>query len=343
MGVPKFFRWILERYPFIAAPSGATPSPIYDSFFIDLNGIIHQCAGSSDPFAPAKSEKEIMLAVFNYIDTLVSIVKPTKLLYIAVDGVAPRAKMNEQRQRRFRSAKDLQKRLVNRKEIEELLKKLPKLQEEKPKQQEGDEKEDGEKGEGVKEEATKESKDEKKDEVPQSEERPFDSNQISPGTEFMERLNQYLQCFIESRINESKQWQQVQVILSGSNDPGEGEHKIAEYIRRMKMQLDHNPNTRYCLYGLDFDIIILGLCFHEPHVSVLREKLIHKSKREGKEEVSFQKTSDFQYIHLNLLRHYLDLELRTNRKTQNFERVLDDFVFFDFFDRKRLSSHHSLS
>lgn len=73
-----------------------------------MNGIIHNCAKEYDPEKEGgqRTEEEIFIAIFSYIQALFEIIRPQKLFFLAVDGVAPRAKMNQQRSRRFRAAQE---------------------------------------------------------------------------------------------------------------------------------------------------------------------------------------------------------------------------------------------
>merc|ERR1711998_220060 len=103
----------------------------------------------------------------------------------------------------------------------------------------------------------------------------FDSNCITPGTEFMYRLSSAFRDWIQMKVNNDPEWQLgCDVIFSGSGVPGEGEHKIMNFIRKMKHDTSYeDSNLRHCLYGLDADLIMLGLVSHERQFTLLREKL----------------------------------------------------------------------
>lgn len=71
----------------------------------------------------------------------------------------------------------------------------------------------------------------------------------------MAKLNEHLKYFINQKLSSDKSWQKVEVIFSGHEVPGEGEHKIMDYIRYQRSQPNYDPYTRHCLYGLDADLV----------------------------------------------------------------------------------------
>ena len=253
-------------------------------------GIIHNCTHKdSDSATFRMTEDKMFIAIFNYIEHLFAKIKPKKLFFMAIDGVAPRAKMNQQRARRFRTALEAEK---------------------------------------AREKAIREG-------AQMPTEDAFDSNCITPGTDFMARLTQQLRYFINKKVSEDTDWQGVEVILSGHEVPGEGEHKIMEYIRLSKAQADYNPNMRHCLYGLDADLIMLGLLSHDPHFCLLREEVTfgRQSKVKSKE----LEHQNFYLMHLCIVREYLELEFAKLKEPDalsfpfDLERIIDDFILMAFF------------
>ena len=112
MGIPKFFKWLTRRYPMILHNLVALEEcPPSDNLYMDLNSIIHNEIHGNDSQRHERISKlqdfdEVWASIMRAIDEIVHTVKPTKVILLAIDGVAPRAKMNQQRARRFRSAKD---------------------------------------------------------------------------------------------------------------------------------------------------------------------------------------------------------------------------------------------
>ena len=150
----------------------------------------------------------------------------------------------------------------------------------------------------------------------------------------MAKLTKQLKYFINKKISEDSDWQGVEIVLSGHEVPGEGEHKIMEYIRLAKAQPDYNANVRHCLYGLDADLIMLGLLSHDPHFSLLREEVTFGRQQKKSKELEHQ---NFYLMHLCIVREYLELEFQQLKEpgTLEFpfdlERVIDDFILMAFF------------
>ena len=102
MGVPALFRWLSQKYPKIITPvleeqprviegqevpvNISDPNPNdeeMDNLYLDMNGIVHPCSHPEDRPPPA-TEEEMMLEVFKYTERVVNMVRPRKLLMIAV-------------------------------------------------------------------------------------------------------------------------------------------------------------------------------------------------------------------------------------------------------------------
>ena len=316
MGIPKFAYFISNRYPLIIKKiKEQTDVPEIDNLYLDVNGIIHNVSHKyfCDATQISETTKQIYKDVFDIIKNIVHLVKPKQLLMISVDGVAPRAKMNQQRIRRFR--KEMENKILEEEEKKNEYEKKSIIQENKNQNEN---------------------------------EKLFDSNAISAGTKFMFNLTIYMKEYIINEKKNNNEWNNMEIILTGSDVPGEGEHKILEYIRNFKNSEKYNPYIRHCIYGLDADLIMLSLITHENNILILREDTFLMRKKEKLEKKGIEiinkdkkdnnnngNDNPYEFLLISVLREYLELEFnylknKINFK-YNFERIIDDFIFLCFF------------
>eukprot|EP00588_Corethron_pennatum_P015162 CAMPEP_0194271350 /NCGR_PEP_ID=MMETSP0169-20130528/5156_1 /TAXON_ID=218684 /ORGANISM="Corethron pennatum, Strain L29A3" /LENGTH=941 /DNA_ID=CAMNT_0039013677 /DNA_START=263 /DNA_END=3084 /DNA_ORIENTATION=+ len=342
MGVPAFYRWLSEKYPKIVSevleertavtetgehlpPDCSLPPPTdlhTDNLYIDMNGIIHPCSHPENGAQP-RTEGEMYDNVTKYVDRLFAAVRPRRLLYLAVDGVAPRAKMNQQRARRFRSAQEARDQALTEEEVREGLREMGRP-------------------------------------VPPKKAGAWDSNVITPGTPFMLGLSEHIRHYVRHKLGSDPAWKGIKVLYSDASVPGEGEHKIIDHIRRQRGCPGYDPNIVHCLHGLDADLIMLALATHEAHFYITREEVLFgrrgaeqaAQRREASGFTTMQRALDeqagpgameflenkhkpLQRLSVPVLREYLAAEfnvLQTSLPFKwDFERVLDDIVFMAFF------------
>ncbi|WRT69101.1 uncharacterized protein IL334_006085 [Kwoniella shivajii] len=348
MGVPALFRWLSKKYPKIVSRvvedtpkkvrtqdgeieeipvqyDGPNPNGFeVDNLYLDMNGIVHPCTHPEGKPAP-ETEEEMMVEIFNYTERVVNMTRPRKVLMMAIDGVAPRAKMNQQRSRRFRAAQEAADKEEERREAIKMFEAM---------------------GHQVSEETQNH--------------KSWDTNAITPGTPFMDLLSISLKYWVSYKLSTDPGWKNLKVILSDSGVPGEGEHKIMDWIRRQRSHETWNANTSHVIYGLDADLIMLSLATHEPHFRVLREDVfaqgnkgpqpckncgqsghltsncIGEKKKKDPNVVEVAKPVDpkpFIFLDVSCLREYLAVELNLPGVPFSFdlELAIDDWIFMIFF------------
>ncbi|KJP86807.1 hypothetical protein AK88_03514 [Plasmodium fragile] len=214
-GIPRMYKWLTSYYPTVREELITNEGQkAVDIFYVDMNGVIHHCTHANKETLPVHDEHELLSNILKYLKNLFHLVKPRKLVYVGVDGVSPKAKMNQQRKRRFLS--------------------LFKVT-------------DNSNGANL-----------------------FNPNCITTGTDFMYKINLALNKWFQ--ILKKKEIFPFDVIFSGSDVPGEGEHKILKFIRENCKRDGAFRNYSHCIYGLDADLIMLSLVTHLNNIFILRDK-----------------------------------------------------------------------
>jgi 5'-3' exonuclease len=221
MGIPGFYGQFISDNVKRAVYDGLPP--YVASLAFDLNGALHEARqkvfgdGIKDPRIlsaiantdPAQLELEFQNELTAIILRIVQATQPQDCLILAVDGVAPGAKMQQQRGRREKAAMDR---------------------------------------------------------TPND---SFDRNAITPGTDFMLRLDNFITRF----IGNYREHLPPKVIYSSHLVPGEGEHKIMDCYRRG--EVSDGPAAKqggaHILYGLDADLIMLSLLSPVNKIFLSRE------------------------------------------------------------------------
>ena len=261
MGIPSYFVRVVKEIKHLLKPISSLGKPVHN-LYMDCNGIIydavrvHDISDFKSTSACTKQdayESAILQHVCDKISEYVAQVKPINRVFLTFDGVAPVAKMNQQRERRYRTwfTSEMEKQFTAV---------APATTATKPVS------------------------------IVESEEN-WSTACITPGTAFMNKLHVRMSEYVANKKRESSCSATISYplfMLSSSKEPGEGEHKIFEFIRA-------NPDTHRdqvtLVYGLDADLIMLAL----NHLHISNEIYLYRETPEFIQSVDSQLKPNEQY------------------------------------------------
>ena len=286
MGIPYAFHYYFTKYNCeneLMIDFEALSQLDIDYLFFDYNSLIHPCAqqilsANNNKYIEISDsnkrtdviEYDIIQNCQNYTRYVINQVmnaktsNSMKLVYLTIDGVAPRSKMNQQRERRYKS---------------EFFK-------------------------VIKTDSSKSSL--------------WDSNKITPGTLFMNKLKESLKHFAIQLQKELL----VKVTVSDASEVGEGEHKI------MKIINDISQNSKVCIYGLDADLIMLSLMNKNyDKIILIRDNTFNNTLSDDKKVID--------YLNIKNLKKYIcndfnNLFREKNVHNINHDNLILDYVFICF-------------
>jgi len=198
MGIPYYFSYLIQKHR--QCVSKLETLGFIHNLFIDSNSIIYDSLNLNfkDYLNKNHYEDAIIKSVLVKLEEIIATIKPQNNIYIAFDGVPPFAKINQQKNRRYKTSYQ-----------NKILKK----------------------------------------------ESHWDSCAITPGTAFMANLNSVLKSYFANKKYYNNNDAIINVVLSLSDEHGEGEHKLFAIMRQNNVL--HNKTN--LLYGMDSDLFMLSL------------------------------------------------------------------------------------
>lgn len=287
MGVPGFFAYILKHCKNINQIIIKSIDTQIDNFYLDTNGIIHpSCFQVLDKthynLSLDKLEELMLNNIIKNIDDIINYVNPKKTVYIAIDGVAPLAKITQQRYRRYKSLYDdnLKNPIKN---------KYHKLQ------------------------------------------HNWSNSCITPGTEFMKKVHNEILKYIDNK-NGNTNKNKLTYLYSSCYEPGEGEHKIMQYIK------NNVPlNDSILVYGLDADLLFLTMNLKHERVFLIREindapNNKNNTNKNNANKLNTNKITvdnmNYEYVNINELRtSIIELMLSHSTSIKPSVNLIHDFTF----------------